>query len=65
MSPLRTLPDLPFTGSELENDSNASGFVIRIPNPKIYMARHNLTHWKGQRGKPRCDHCRINNLKVC
>jgi hypothetical protein len=26
------------------------------------MARQSL--WTGRRGKPRCDHCRINNLKV-
>lgn len=36
--------------------------TIRIPNPKVYMARQ--SQWKGRRGKPRCDHCRINNLKV-
>jgi len=32
--------------------------TIRIPNPKIFVAK-----WKGRRGKPRCDHCRLNNLK--
>lgn len=37
--------------------------TIRIPNPKVYMARQ--SQWKGRRGKPRCDHCRLNNLKVC
>jgi hypothetical protein len=36
--------------------------TIRIPNPKHYMARQ--SQWKGRRGKPRCDHCRVNNLKV-
>ncbi|KAF7782475.1 hypothetical protein Agabi119p4_1851 [Agaricus bisporus var. burnettii] len=35
--------------------------TIRIPNPKMYMARQSL--WIGHRGKPRCDHCRVNNLK--
>ncbi|KDQ57577.1 hypothetical protein JAAARDRAFT_35270 [Jaapia argillacea MUCL 33604] len=35
--------------------------TIRIPNPKVYMARQ--SQWKGRRGKPRCDHCRLNNLK--
>jgi len=35
--------------------------TIRIPNPKHYMARQ--SQWKGRRGKPRCDHCRLNNLK--
>ncbi|PPQ64990.1 hypothetical protein CVT26_015699 [Gymnopilus dilepis] len=34
---------------------------IRIPNPKVYMARQ--SQWVGRRGKPRCDYCRINNLK--
>ncbi len=36
--------------------------VIRIPNPKVYMARQ--SRWVGRRGKPRCDHCRLTNLKV-
>ena len=36
--------------------------TIRIPNPKVYMARQ--SQWVGKRGKPRCDHCRTNNLKV-
>ncbi|KAF8070268.1 hypothetical protein FPV67DRAFT_1561141 [Lyophyllum atratum] len=36
--------------------------TIRIPNPKVYMARQSL--WIGRRGKPRCDHCRLNNLKA-
>ena len=39
-----------------------SQLTIRIPNPKVYMARQ--SQWKGRRGKPRCDHCRLNNLKV-
>jgi hypothetical protein len=36
--------------------------IIRIPNPKVYMARQ--SQWIGRRGKPRCDHCRRNNLKA-
>jgi hypothetical protein len=36
--------------------------TIRIPNPKVYMARQSM--WIGRRGKPRCDHCRMKNLKV-
>lgn len=36
--------------------------TIRIPNPKAYLQRQTL--WVGRRGKPRCDHCRTNNLKV-
>ena len=39
-----------------------SQLTIRIPNPKVFMARQ--SQWKGRRGKPRCDHCRLNNLKV-
>ncbi|KAF8629236.1 hypothetical protein AX17_005816 [Amanita inopinata Kibby_2008] len=35
--------------------------TIKIPNPKVYKARQSL--WIGRRGKPRCDHCRLNNLK--
>ncbi|KAL4248451.1 Zn(2)-C6 fungal-type domain-containing protein [Abortiporus biennis] len=43
-------------------DSGDDGnLTIRIPNPKVYMARQ--SQWKGRRGKPRCDHCRLNNLK--
>lgn len=38
-----------------------SQLTIRIPNPKVFMARQ--SQWKGRRGKPRCDHCRVNNLK--
>lgn len=36
--------------------------TIRIPNPKVFLARQ--SQWKGRRGKPRCDYCRTNNLKV-
>ncbi|KIM61606.1 hypothetical protein SCLCIDRAFT_1179634 [Scleroderma citrinum Foug A] len=44
------------------HEANEDGqLTIRIPNPKVYMARQ--SQWKGRRGKPRCDHCRINNLK--
>ena len=51
-------------GSESANESgDDGGLTIRIPNPKVYMARQ--SQWKGRRGKPRCDHCRLNNLKVC
>ncbi|KAI0743789.1 hypothetical protein C8Q80DRAFT_1183145 [Daedaleopsis nitida] len=49
-------------GSDSGNDSGDDGqLTIRIPNPKVYMARQ--SQWKGRRGKPRCDHCRLNNLK--
>ncbi|GBE81241.1 hypothetical protein BKA93DRAFT_756330 [Sparassis latifolia] len=49
-------------GTESVGDSgDDAGLTIRIPNPKVYMARQ--SQWKGRRGKPRCDHCRLNNLK--
>ncbi|KAH7908419.1 hypothetical protein BJ138DRAFT_356025 [Hygrophoropsis aurantiaca] len=49
-------------GTDSAGDANDDGqLTIRIPNPKMYMARQ--SQWKGRRGKPRCDHCRINNLK--
>ncbi|CDO76721.1 hypothetical protein BN946_scf184796.g15 [Trametes cinnabarina] len=39
-------------GSESPNDSgDDSQLTIRIPNPKVYMARQ--SQWKGRRGKPR------------
>lgn len=47
------------SAEELNDDTQ---LTIRIPNPKVYMARQ--SQWKGRRGKPRCDHCRMNNLKV-
>ncbi|KAH9942304.1 uncharacterized protein BXZ73DRAFT_41313 [Epithele typhae] len=48
--------------SESANESGDDGqLTIRIPNPKVFMARQ--SQWKGRRGKPRCDHCRLNNLK--
>ncbi|PCH43734.1 hypothetical protein WOLCODRAFT_138555 [Wolfiporia cocos MD-104 SS10] len=49
-------------GTESVGESGDDGqLTIRIPNPKVYMARQ--SQWKGRRGKPRCDHCRLNNLK--
>lgn len=53
-------PDGSESAAESADDSQ---LTIRIPNPKMYMARQ--SQWKGRRGKPRCDHCRMNNLKVC
>lgn len=50
-------------GTDSANESGDDGqLTIRIPNPKMFMARQ--SQWKGRRGKPRCDHCRLNNLKV-
>lgn len=49
-------------GTDSVEDLNDDGqLTIRIPNPKMFMARQ--SQWKGRRGKPRCDHCRVNNLK--
>ncbi|KAG1735087.1 uncharacterized protein EDB91DRAFT_1329812 [Suillus paluster] len=49
-------------GTDSVGDMNDDGqLTIRIPNPKMFMARQ--SQWKGRRGKPRCDHCRMNNLK--
>lgn len=45
------------------DDSDDPQLTIRIPNPKVYMARQSL--WVGHRGKLRCDQCRAHNLKVC
>ncbi|KAG5716315.1 hypothetical protein E4T56_gene10710 [Termitomyces sp. T112] len=46
----------------VEDDLNEDEQLkIKIPNPKMYLARQSL--WIGRRGKPRCDHCRLNNLK--
>ncbi|KAI0042917.1 hypothetical protein FA95DRAFT_1499393 [Auriscalpium vulgare] len=45
----------------LGDSADDSQLRIKIPNPKIYLARQ--SQWKGRRGKPRCDHCRLNNLK--
>ncbi|KAF8920020.1 hypothetical protein CPB85DRAFT_1429486 [Mucidula mucida] len=43
------------------DDSDDPQLTIRIPNPKVYMARQSL--WVGHRGKLRCDQCRAHNLK--
>lgn len=48
-------------GGRLNSLGDDGQLTIRIPNPKVYMARQSL--WIGHRGKPRCDHCRVNNLK--
>ncbi|KAL1942655.1 hypothetical protein VTO73DRAFT_4895 [Trametes versicolor] len=56
------MADSPAAQSDSPADSgDDSQLTIRIPNPKVYMARQ--SQWKGRRGKPRCDHCRLNNLK--
>ncbi|OJT10765.1 hypothetical protein TRAPUB_12707 [Trametes pubescens] len=56
------MADSPAAQSDSPAESgDDSQLTIRIPNPKVYMARQ--SQWKGRRGKPRCDHCRLNNLK--
>lgn len=53
----------PFDDTDSVGDQGDDGqLTIKIPNPKVYKARQSL--WIGRRGKPRCDHCRLNNLKV-
>jgi hypothetical protein len=63
MSPDSPNSQIP-SDSEDEEDQidDDGGLTIRIPNPRFYLARQ--TQWKGRRGKPRCDNCRTNNLKV-
>ena len=57
------MPEAPKTQPEApRNVGEDSQLTIKIPNPKVYIARQSL--WIGRRGKPRCDHCRLNNLKV-
>jgi hypothetical protein len=52
-----------FDDTDSVGDQGDDGqLTIKIPNPKVYKARQSL--WIGRRGKPRCDHCRLNNLKV-
>ena len=53
----------PRARSESLGDSTEDNpLTIRLPNPRSFLARQ--SQWKGRRGKPRCDHCRLNNLKV-
>ncbi|KAI0081859.1 hypothetical protein K474DRAFT_1768099 [Panus rudis PR-1116 ss-1] len=55
------MADSPEGTDSVGDSGDDSQLTIRIPNPKVYMARQ--SQWKGRRGKPRCDHCRLNNLK--
>lgn len=57
------MTDVPEEKRFKRNPTEDEQLTIKIPNPKVYMARQSL--WIGRRGKPRCDHCRLNNLKVC
>ncbi|KAF8972966.1 hypothetical protein BDZ97DRAFT_1691597 [Flammula alnicola] len=45
----------------IEDPNDDGQLTIRIPNPKVYMARQ--SQWIGRRGKPRCDNCRLSNSK--
>lgn len=56
------MSDSPEELDSVEEINDDTQLTIRIPNPKVFMARQ--SQWKGRRGKPRCDHCRMNNLKV-
>ncbi|KAF9562781.1 hypothetical protein CPC08DRAFT_633607 [Agrocybe pediades] len=47
--------------ADTASDDGDEQLTIRIPNPKVYMARQ--SQWVGRRGKPRCDSCRNNNFK--
>ena len=59
----RTTMTEPRARSESLGDSTEDNpLTIRLPNPRSFLARQ--SQWKGRRGKPRCDHCRLNNLKV-
>ncbi|KZT11087.1 uncharacterized protein LAESUDRAFT_721509 [Laetiporus sulphureus 93-53] len=55
------MADTPDASESAAESVDEGQLTIRIPNPKVYMARQ--SQWKGRRGKPRCDHCRLNNLK--
>ncbi|KAH9855203.1 hypothetical protein C2E23DRAFT_814883 [Lenzites betulinus] len=55
------MADSPAGSDSPAESGDDSQLTIRIPNPKVYMARQ--SQWKGRRGKPRCDYCRLNNLK--
>ncbi|KAA1472772.1 hypothetical protein DENSPDRAFT_801551 [Dentipellis sp. KUC8613] len=55
------MTESPVGTASLPDAPDDSQLTIRIPNPKVFMARQ--SQWKGRRGKPRCDHCRLNNLK--
>jgi len=48
-----------FEGDSMLEDSGSSS---RMSNQQFAMAQK--SQWKGRRGKPRCDYCRMNKLKV-
>jgi len=48
-----------FEGDSMLEDSGSSS---RVSNQQLVMAPQ--SQWKGRRGKPRCDYCRMNKLKV-
>ncbi|PBK73789.1 hypothetical protein ARMSODRAFT_952860 [Armillaria solidipes] len=63
---MSTSDSRPENGNQPSRSVSADGsddaqLTIRIPNPKVYMARQSL--WVGRRGKLRCDACRAHNLK--
>jgi hypothetical protein len=48
-----------FEGDSVLEDSGSSS---RMSNQQPMMAPQ--SQWKGKRGRPRCDYCRMNKLKV-
>ena len=48
-----------FEGDSMLEDSGSSS---RLSNQQPVITPH--SQWKGRRGKPRCDYCRMNKLKV-
>lgn len=48
-----------FEGDSMLEDSGSSS---RMSNQQPMMASQ--SQWKGRRGKPRCDYCRMNKLKA-
>ncbi|KAI0268613.1 hypothetical protein BC834DRAFT_645184 [Gloeopeniophorella convolvens] len=55
------MAESPARSESLGDSAEDNPLTIRLPNPKTFLARQ--SQWKGRRGKPRCDHCRLNNLK--
>lgn len=48
-----------FEGDSMLEDSGSSS---RMSNQQPMMGPQ--SQWKGKRGRPRCDYCRMNKLKV-
>ncbi|PPQ99744.1 hypothetical protein CVT24_009727 [Panaeolus cyanescens] len=47
-----------------QDEEDEERIIIRIPTSKAYLTQNiQESNWTGHRGKPRCDHCRANNLR--